>query len=187
MYWFRRIRPLPGRAEEYASPADFCRIFKKEMTSLYCLALALTADEYKAEQCFVSGLQECISGNAVFKEWAHNWSKRIVIKKAIQLVSPASGTNGFMQVIGANKEIDPSPELVPAAVTQLPSLERFVFVMSVLESYSDRECSTLLGCSPSQVVKARNKALQGIRRAPAFASLEPVGDAAFSDGLKVAG
>jgi hypothetical protein len=186
MSWFKRIRPLLGRAEEYASSADFCRIFKKEMTSLYCLALALTADECKAEQCFVAGLEECIAGNAVFKDWAHKWSKRVVIKKAIQLVSPRSSTNGSPRVNGTNKDGQASPELMLAALTQLPSLERFVFVMAVLEGYSDRECSALLGCRPAEVAKARIKALHGISRAQASPSVEQVGDAAFS-GIEAAG
>jgi len=46
----------------------------------------------------------------------------------------------------------------------LQPLDRFVFVMSVLEGYADRECSALLGCTPAEVVEARIRALQAIRR-----------------------
>jgi len=46
----------------------------------------------------------------------------------------------------------------------LQPLDRFVFVMSVLEGYADRECSALLGCTPAEVVEARIRALQVIRR-----------------------
>jgi DNA-directed RNA polymerase specialized sigma24 family protein len=48
-------------------------------------------------------------------------------------------------------------------VTQLPPLERFVFVMSILERYSDWECSVLLGCSTRNVAKARMRALRRLR------------------------
>ena len=53
---------------------------------------------------------------------------------------------------------------VLAAVSQLQPLDRFVFVMSVLEGYADRECSALLGCSPGEVAEARIRALQLIQR-----------------------
>jgi len=49
-----------GRASEYASAQDFCRIFHQDMDVLYWLALALTADAAKAEQWFVAGLDECL-------------------------------------------------------------------------------------------------------------------------------
>jgi hypothetical protein len=48
------------------------------------------------------------------------------------------------------------------AVTQLPLLERFVFVMSVLERYSTWDCSLLLGCSMKKVAQARQRALSGL-------------------------
>lgn len=134
------------------------------MTGLYWLALILTVDKDKAEQCFVVGLEECISGNAVFKEWARTWSKRVVIKKAIQLISPTADTTDDTPVIGAVEGLDPSAGFVLAAVSQLQALDRFVFVMSVLEGYADRECSALLGCSPAEVVEARIRALQAVQR-----------------------
>src|SRR5438067_6119487 len=47
-------------------------------------------------------------------------------------------------------------------VLALEDLERFVFVMSVLEGYSEKECSLLLGCSPLEVHDARTRALDYI-------------------------
>jgi DNA-directed RNA polymerase specialized sigma24 family protein len=41
------------------------------------------------------------------------------------------------------------------AVLALEDFERFVFVMSVLEHYSEHECSLLLGCSPRQIREAQ--------------------------------
>jgi hypothetical protein len=51
----------------------------------------LTADPEKAEECFVAGLEDSIQANPVFKEWARSWSKRMIIKSAIRLISPGVG------------------------------------------------------------------------------------------------
>jgi DNA-directed RNA polymerase specialized sigma24 family protein len=48
------------------------------------------------------------------------------------------------------------------AILELPSFERFVFVMSVLEHYSNQECSLLLGCTRRDVIAAQTRALQQI-------------------------
>src|SRR5215831_13395524 len=73
---------------QYATCADFSRIFAEDMKNLYLLALVLTADSEKAEQCFVSGLDDCITGNQVFREWAGSWARRVVIKNAIRMIAP---------------------------------------------------------------------------------------------------
>jgi hypothetical protein len=49
-----------------------------------------------------------------------------------------------------------------AAILELAPFERFVFVISVLEHYSEHECSVLLGCSRRDVIAARIRALQQI-------------------------
>src|SRR5215831_17225086 len=76
------------RTALYATCADFCRIFAEDMKNLYLLALVLTADSEKAEQCFVSGLDDCTTGNQVFREWARSWARRVVIKRAIRMIAP---------------------------------------------------------------------------------------------------
>jgi DNA-directed RNA polymerase specialized sigma24 family protein len=178
MSLFNRNRPLlPPRAREYASAGDFCRIFGTEMTSLYCLALALTADEELAEQCFVTGLEECISGNAVFKEWARGWSKRVVIKKAIQLVSPVAGVGNHAPPACVPGDPGSGAALVLAALGRLQPFDRFVFVMSVLEGYSNHECSALLACTPGEVARARIRGLEEIQE-PHFSF--PIREAGFS-------
>ena len=48
------------------------------------------------------------------------------------------------------------------AVLELEAFERFVYVITVLERYSDQECSVLLGCTRRDVVAARTRALQQI-------------------------
>ncbi len=78
------------RAAPYASRDDFCRIFHEKMDSLYLLAFLLTADHRRAEQCFVSGLEDALGGNPVFREWAHSWARRMIIQNAVRLIKSRS-------------------------------------------------------------------------------------------------
>jgi hypothetical protein len=55
-----------------------------------------------------------------------------------------------------------------AAVFQLEPFERFVYLMSVLERYSDLDFSLLLGCARRDVIAARIRAFQKIENAIDF-------------------
>ena len=55
-----------------------------------------------------------------------------------------------------------------AAVLQLEPFERFVYVMSVLERYSDLDCSVLLGCARQDVIAARMSGLQQLEMQSTF-------------------
>ena len=46
------------------------------------------------------------------------------------------------------------------AILDLEPLERFAFVLSILERYSDNDCSILLGCGRRDVVTLRTRAMQ---------------------------
>jgi DNA-directed RNA polymerase specialized sigma24 family protein len=144
---------------QYATSADYCQIFQQDMGRLYLLSFLLTANHARAEQCYVEGMENAVDGSPVFKEWARSWSKRSVIQNAIRLV--------FSECV--QSEIrdcwHESPvSSVIDAVTRLAPLKRFVFVMSVLERYSDRECSILLNCSTQDVIDARLQALRTLGR-----------------------
>jgi DNA-directed RNA polymerase specialized sigma24 family protein len=154
-------RPTP-----YASSDDFRQVFDKHMNSLYQLAFLLTADQKKAEQCFVSGLEDAVEGSPVFKEWAHSWARRAVILNAVRVLSPrpgdgnGRGRSGSDSVDNNDKAL---PSTQPAEIASVLGLElfgRFVYVMTVLERYSDQECCVLLGCTRRDVVSARTHALQ---------------------------
>lgn len=155
----------------YASRSDFCRIFQKDVDRLYLLSLLLTADATIAEQCFVGGLHIAQEGNHVFKEWAKSWARRAIIQNAIRVVRPLRATQDARPTLDLRKiyassehgKIANHTEI--AAVVDLPAFERFVFVMSVLERYTDQECSLLLGCTRSDVVAARTRALEQIGKA----------------------
>jgi DNA-directed RNA polymerase specialized sigma24 family protein len=149
---------------EYATAADFCKIFDKDMNSLYLLSLLLTGDHDKAEQCFVEGLENAVNRNRVFREWARSWARRAIIQNALRIINP--GPNGGTESWDSssiNRSHETSSECVEiAAVIGLEPFERFVFVMSVLEDYSDHDCSILLGCTRRDVLAARSRALQRI-------------------------
>jgi DNA-directed RNA polymerase specialized sigma24 family protein len=170
MFRFRRPEIENFRAD-YAKHADFCAVFEIDMKRLYLLAFLLTADHKQAEQCFALTVEKAFKEQAVFKEWARPWVYRTLIEKAIEIVSPVSNRPG--------EERDPRTAQLQAthgqnklnSVAKLDPLERFVFVMSVLERYSDRDCALLLGCNPNKVSQARRKAL---RRLADFASVLPL-------------
>ena len=157
-----RKRPLI--AGQYATVADFKRIFAEDVNSLYLLSVLLTGNPQKAEQCFVEGIGESIKGNRVFKEWARSWARRTIIQSAIRLVNPRQRSMTVCRTADVNwVVIDKLPLLLQTevcAILQLAPPERFVFVMSVLERFSDHDCSILLGCSRRDVVTTRIRAMQ---------------------------
>src|SRR5438445_351912 len=125
------------RATEYATCKDFQRIFTEDMVGLHRLAFLLTADQAKAEQCFVAGLEESIRGNPVFRQWARAWSKRAIIQNAIKTMSPVPPRRGPEQTkAAASSQNGSDPENVAAIVSGWGTFERFLIVMAVVESYS---------------------------------------------------
>jgi membrane protein DedA with SNARE-associated domain len=158
-----RTENEPGQSHhacgQYTTRGDFCRVFYEQTRSLYRLSFLLTADQEKAQQCFVSGLEDCGKGNPVFKEWARSWARRAIIQSAVRVIHPRPIDEHARTSFGSNDKTlaaEP-PEL--AAVLLLDAFERFVYVMSVLEHYSDHDCSLFLGCAQRDVVAARVRAL----------------------------
>ena len=147
----------------YATHSDFCRIFNEDMSGLHLLALMLTADGAAAEQCFVAGFEDSVISNRVFKQWAHSWSKRAIIKNAIRMVRPLPSA-AKDATSSRNVEAGPTINASLAAVFRLQPFERFVLVMSLLEGYSSQDCATLLNCTRQEVIASRNLALQQLAR-----------------------
>jgi DNA-directed RNA polymerase specialized sigma24 family protein len=146
----------------YASNGDFCRIFHEETDSLYQLSFLLTADCDKAQQCFVSGLEDSLNGSRVFKEWARSWARRAIIQNAVRVINPRPmGENVPSSFNSSGKTLVAEPAEI-AAILELAPFERFVYVMSVLERYSDQDCSVLLGCSRRDVNAPRIRAFEQI-------------------------
>ena len=160
----------------YATAGDFCRVFQKQMSSLYLLAFLLTADQEKAEACYVAGLGDCWAGNPVFKEWASSWARRSIVRNAIAMMKPEPEQRRYVpnafhaetnEIRGMTSEVS----LSLPAVLRLSAFDRFAFVMAVLEKYSDRDCSLLLACSWRDVISARARAWEQLANMDAMRAI----------------
>lgn len=148
-----QIGPAP-----YATADDFGRIFEANTDRLYLLSFLLTANHALAEKCVVQGLQDARNGNRVFRDWAESWSRRTIIMNAIRALQPSPGAKGNDRPADAAPFIAAFPQL--RALLDLPTFDRFVYVVTVLEGYSDRECALLFGRTREAVVSARVRALR---------------------------
>ena len=155
-----RRRSVAGVTSGYAAASDFCQLFQDRMDGLYLLALLLTANHRQAEACFVAGLEDCTRASAVFRAWAETWAKRTIVINGIRMVSPIPNEIGSMKAIcGVANPISDACALF-AGIIQLQPFERFVYVMSVLEGYSDHDCARLLRCGVGAVIDARRRAFE---------------------------
>jgi DNA-directed RNA polymerase specialized sigma24 family protein len=149
----------------YASTGDFDRIFQEEKDSLYRLSFLMTADHEKAHQCFVSGLEDSVKGNPVFKEWALSWARRTIIQSAVRVINPRPTEEHDRESFDNNRRTETIVQGEIGAVVELGPFERFTFVLLVLEHYSEHECSLLLSCSRRDVIAGQNRASQQLRSA----------------------
>jgi len=154
--WTQVAKQIPAR---YATRADFCRIFHEEMNSLYLLSSLLTADDEKAEKCFVRGLEDSADGTPVFREWAHSWARRTIIQNAVRMIGPRP-TDSNSTSIQASGGGAANMRAEIAAIVELPAFDRFAFVLSVFEHFSDQECSLLLSCTSREVIAARTRTFE---------------------------
>ncbi|HWY56298.1 MAG TPA: hypothetical protein VNZ03_17665 [Terriglobales bacterium] len=178
---FRTKKPESANSRvAYTTAADFCKIFDSDMKSLYLLAFLLTANHKDAERCFLSTLEGVSGGQTVFKGWARSWVKRSLIKNAIQIVSPASGQGASKRDLWSAEQYGTSEGGEIDAVTQLAPLERFIFVMSILEPHSIWECALLLGCDMKEVVQIR---MTGFRRLPELSAFAATAEDCISPHL----
>jgi hypothetical protein len=159
----------------YATSADFCRIFERDINRLYMLSFLLTADHSMAENCFVRGLDTSVTSSSVFKEWAQSWATRTIIQNAIQMIRPPSTDGGTSSsMLNCSMAYAMTKPAKIAAIVELPAFERFIFVMSVLECYSSQDRSLLLDCTSRDVIAAQARALQQIGKS-AELDHKPVG------------
>jgi DNA-directed RNA polymerase specialized sigma24 family protein len=159
--------PLQVRDKEadvYASREDFHTIFSEDLKEFYQLSFLLTRDPAKAERCLVVGLEDCVRGNPVFRDWARSWAKRTIVQNAIREIEPRP-----IRSTPLSKAIFPDVEQLSSrpgghfelnAILRLEDFERFVFVMSVLEHYSEQDCVLLLGGSVREIREARGRAFR---------------------------
>ena len=144
----------------YATCADFCKVFNDNLDSLYTLALLLTADREMAERCFLSAFERCTRRTTVFREWAESWAKRATIMTAVRTVFGSQPPANAEVKAEINEGAVSGMQALFARVLNLAPVDRFVYVLSVLEGMRDRECALLLDCAVRNVIDAKARALQ---------------------------
>jgi len=147
------IQDRKNGTDQYASREDFRRIFNEDLDALYQLSFLLTRDPQKAEQSFIRGLEDCVARNSVFRDWARSSAKRAIVQNAIRELNPRAGLSNSPTSAAIFPYIDqllsgPANHSEIDTVFRLEDSERFVFVMCVLEHYSQNVCALLLGLSP---------------------------------------
>ena len=165
-------------ANRYTTGDDFCRVFSEELDSLYQLSFLAIGDHDKAERCVLAGLEDCRRANHVFWGWAPSWAKCTIIRHAIRELRPRPHRNSSSW---AELDLRYSRKLSnfrggcfkAEAVLALEDFERFVFVLSVLEQFSDHDCAVLLGCSLLEVREARTQAILHIVGHSVFVNCQP--------------
>ena len=160
-----QIQVREKQANRSASREDFHTIFSDHLTELYQLSFLLTRYPARAERCLVSGIEDCVTENRVFREWARSWAKRAIVQNAIRELRPRPSQSISPLSAAIFPDIDqlsngPGGHFPMDAVLGLEDFERFVFVMSVLEHYSEHDCSLLLGCSARDIREVRTCALK---------------------------
>ena len=168
-------------SQAYATRIEFCRVFAENMDSMHLLSFLLTADLAKAEECFVSGLEDCVEGTYVFRDWAQSWARRTIIQNAIRMLAPRKDHSTVADVpsdaVSCSSGQTQDADYAIARILRLEHFERFVFVMSVLERYSDQDCSVLLGCSRQDVGETRMRALLHLADPDRLRTMAPSGPA----------
>ena len=165
------IQVREQKVDLYASHEDFHTIFNEDLKELYQLSFVLTCDSAKAERCLVTGLEDCVSGNRVFREWARSWAKRAIVQNAIRELKPRPSQSNSPLSRATSSNMDehsrgPGGHFDIEAVLRLAAFDRFVFVMSALEHYSEHDCALLLGCSVRDIREGRTRALQELADSP---------------------
>jgi hypothetical protein len=163
MFFHKKDRSGCGEAV-CAKTWDFANIFLRDMGSLFHLGLLLTANPPDAERCFLEALDLCADGAMVHSQWAPAWARRSIIKSAIKIMAPIHADNRSCSDSGPEKEDRLEVESVLDEVCNLAIFDRFVFVMSILEKFPDRECSVLLNCIQREIVAARIRAMRHLAK-----------------------
>jgi DNA-directed RNA polymerase specialized sigma24 family protein len=171
------IQDCREEANRYAGREDFHRIFSEDREELYQLSFLLTRDLERAERCLVGGLEDCVTGNPVFREWVHSWAKCTIIKNAIRELRPRPNPSNSSLSATTFPDIDRLSSgqggyFEINAVLGLQDFERFVFVMSAMEHHSEHDCARLLECSVLEIREARSRALKELKKLSSHRSFQ---------------
>ena len=161
----RRRRRNANDTRSYALDDDFKQLFVRESSSLFQLSFQLTADANRAERCLTLALENCLSGNAICKDFVRVWARRMIIRNAIHLLlgidrDTCNATGSELPLcFGEVREEELSKSL---AVFQLTDFDRMVYVICVLEHLSIQDCALLLRRAPKDVHEAVARAIDRV-------------------------
>src|SRR5207245_9708564 len=99
------------------------------------------------------------------------WAERGIVQNAICELKPRPiHSNSRLSEVSFS-DIDqlssaPDRHFASGAVLSLEDFERFVFIMSVLEHFSDHDCALLLDCSVREILESRARALRELMVSP---------------------
>lgn len=156
---FTEATGIRVRRSMYATVEDFRALFEARSTEFYQLALLLTNSSEKAEECLHATFEDCTRDDSVFKEWAHSWCRCAIIRIAVRIMklcdinraAPPGPDQGKASFRGEGEEVD------FAGVPGWNLRERFIFVLSSLEHFSDQAAAVLLRCSPREGRDAKKR------------------------------
>ncbi len=143
---------------EYVVTSECADDFIDKMNCLYLLSFLVTADRQLAETCFSDALQEYMEAQGGFMEWAKQEGRRAIIRNAVQAMRPAPKQAYSWSFHTTPRSLVSAAHQPFAAITSLSAFERFVFVMSVIEGFSEEDCAALLNCSLQDVAIGRELA-----------------------------
>ena len=141
---------------ETATRATFCKILKDEMEPLYLLSFLLTANHQLAEQCFLATVEETFEDLTVFNDWALAWIKHNLVKHAARRIFREPGRNSGT---AGSFYGDGERAMVLDRLLELSPMERFAFILTILEGYSLRKCAALMNRGRDEVMQAKISAL----------------------------
>lgn len=158
------IRVREDAASLSASHDVIGRIFSEGLDGLYQLSLLLTCNLERATRCLVTGIDGAMEHSSV-GDWVLSWAKHMIVENAIRELKPRPRHTHSPSSMTAFHYVgwlpsDPGRHFELETILALEDLERFVFVMSVLERYSEHKCALLLECSASEIREARTSALE---------------------------
>ena len=160
-HWFRR---MVNEGDEYARLEELLRVFECERAGLQRLALLLTGNSEAVKPCLSRALRDCISSISVSRDWILRWTRRVIIRNAINLVMNP-GRDSLVETsddtVNGLIAFSHDDSLVATAdfdsICALPELDRLVYVICILEHYSMYDCALLLGRSLREVNEARQR------------------------------
>jgi DNA-directed RNA polymerase specialized sigma24 family protein len=149
---------------DYARNEEFVTLFERERVRLQRLALLLTVNSQSARRCLIGAFRDCISSSSVSKEWVLSWTRRMVIRNAINIVMGQGGES----LVNTNDEADnmcivffPDDSVGAIAeakwIVECSEFDRLVLVIRVLERYSIHDCALLLGRSLRDIIEAEQR------------------------------